>query len=272
MKHEALRQQAMNREAQRQMALVRALWRDDAAVPTGLRALPRADVARGLDAYRANAGALAERALAAAYPTVAALVGDEAFSSLARHFWQVHAPQRGDVGTWGEALPAFIADSESLAPEPYLADVARLDWAVHAATRAADASAYPPDLGVLAQSDPAALRLQLAPGAAVLTSRFPVATIWQAHHADATFADVRTAFDESRGDRAFVWRDPGFVVRVQPLDTDEAAFNAALLGGCSLAAALDAAGGSFAFDRWLVRALGSHWLVAFTPDPDTTPP
>lgn len=253
----------MTREALRQQMLLRALWRDDTALQGWVRAPARASAAQGVAAYRGNAGALAERALGSAFPTIAALVGNEPFAALARHFWHEHPPVRGDVGEWGDALPAFIADSEQLAAEPYLADSARLDWAVHAATRAADVSgAWPPVLDALSGTDPAQLRMQLAAGAAVIDSRWPIVTIWHAHHGDAPFDSVRAAFDSGRQETAFVWRDDGFAIHVEALYAADASFTAALTRGQSLAAALDAAGADFAFDQWLARALRSRWLVA----------
>ena len=253
----------MTREALRQQLLLRALWRDGAALQGWVRAPARASAAQGVATYRSNAGALAERALSSAFPTIAALIGAESFASLARHFWHEHPPVRGDVGEWGEALPAFIADSDQLAGEPYLADSARLDWAVHGATRAADASAAsPPALEALASTDPALLRLQLAAGATVVDSRWPIATVWQAHHHDEPFDSVRAAFEAGRQEAALVWRGDGFVIHVEALDAGDASFTAALTRGHCLAAALDAAGADFAFDRWLARALRSRWLMA----------
>jgi hypothetical protein len=257
----------MTREALRQQMLVRALWRDDAVLQGWARAPARASTAQGLAAYRANAGALAERALRSAYPTIAALVGDESFAALARHFWHRHPPQDGDVGTWGEALPAFIADSLQLADEPYLADSARLDWALHRASRAADAANghdLESGLAALAQADLSTVHLQLAPGAAVLASRFPIVSIWQAHQGRLSFDAVRAAFEAARAEHAFVWRDTGFALHVDALSPADAAFTRALLERRSLAIALDAAGADFAFDRWLVRALGARWLVALS--------
>jgi hypothetical protein len=254
-------------EALRQHMLVRVLWRE--AEPDELRGWlrqPAAAAGHGLAAYRGNAGAIAERALAGAYPTVAALVGDEAFAALARDFWQHDAPERGDLGEWGATLPDFIAASAALASEPYLADSARLDWCVHQATRAADAPAAPPALDALAGIALETLRLRLRPGCALLTSTWPVAAIWQAHQSDAPdrFDDVRAAFAAGRGDHAFVWRD-GFAVQVDALDGASAAFTRSVLGGASLADALDAAGDGFAFDQWLARALRQRWLVALQP-------
>jgi hypothetical protein len=254
----------VNREALRQQMLLRALWRDDAALQGWVRAPARASVSHGVKVYRSNAGALAERALGSAYPTLAALIGAESFAALARHFWQQHPPMRGDVGQWGETLPAFIADSEQLASEPYLADCARLDWAVHAATRAADASAaWPPALDALATTEPSQLRLQLKPGVAVVESRWPIVAVWQAHHGDEAFDGARAAFAAELTQTALVWRDDGFAVHVEALDGSAyAAFTAASIDGRSLAAAIDAAGADFSFERWLERALRSRWLMA----------
>lgn len=249
------------REALRQQMLLRALWRD--ARPGVVAGWMRdgARFERGLQAYQANASALAERALAGAFPTVQQLVGDETFAVLARAFWRRRPPQRGDIGEWGEALPDFIADDEQLASEPYLADSARLDWAVHRAERAADAPALQ-GLQRLATGDPAALRLRLVPGCAVVASAHPVVAIWQAHRrSDADrFGPVRAAFEAGRGETAFVVRQ-GWRAAVHALAEPEARFTAALLGGAVLSAALDTAGDGFDFEAWLLAALQSGWLA-----------
>lgn len=251
----------MTREALRQELLLRALWRDSAPATLQGWLRPRAD--RGLKTYRANAGALAERALSAAYPTVAALVGDESFAALARDFWQQHAPARGDIGEWGDALPAFIAGSTALADEPYLADSARLDWLVHQATRAADASAAASDWQQLGRTDPTQVHLCPAPGAALLGSAWPVVAIFQAHQqqSDDRFAPVREAFAAGRGDNAFVWRD-GPAVRVERVDAADAAFLRALIDGLTLGDALDRMASGFAFEVWLARAITARWIAA----------
>ena len=259
----------VDREAMRQQMLLRALWRDRGA-PLALRGWLRGSTDDALDrslaAYRANAGAGAERALATAFPTIAALVGAQAFAALARDFWQHRPPLRGDLGEWGEALPEFIADKEGLATEPYLADSARLDWAVHRALRAADVVQSSLPLERLADTDPAALRLVLAPGCALVASRWPVASIWQAHQrADdgQRFDAVRAAFAAHHGETAFVVRE-GFAARVHALNAADAAFVRALLDDprAPLAAALDAAGPDLDFTRWLACALREGWLAA----------
>jgi hypothetical protein len=265
---------AWQTEALRQQMLVRALWGDarPAVVGGWLRdAAPHAT--RGLQAYRANAGALAERALAAAFPTVQQLVGEAAaFGALARAFWHADAPQCGDIAQWGGALPAFIGASAQLAPEPYLADAARLDWAVHCAEQAADGAGPVSGLERLADTDPAHLRLQLAPGTALVSSAHPVVTIWQAHRSDAgdRFEAVRAAFARGAGEHALVHRI-GFKAVVAAVTEAEVSFMQALIEGHSLGHAITAAGARFDFEPWLLTALQEAWLAAVEVDSHIQP-
>jgi hypothetical protein len=255
------------REALRQRQLLRVLWRDvDAGALQGQARAPGSHALRdAVAAYRGNAGAVAERALAGAFPTVAELIGEDNFGALARAFWSQQPPRRGDLGEWGAALADFIAASPQLADEAYLADVARLDWLVHRATRAADGPPAAPPLDALADTAPERVQLALVPGSALLASAWPVATIWLAHRRPADnpqrFADVKAAFAAQRSETAFVWRD-SLAVRVAALAPADAAFVHALLSPAPLAAALDAAGPDFAFDRWLANALVSHQIAA----------
>ncbi len=256
---------ALQREAQRQQALLQALF-----APGGegapLAGWAREPVAAGLRAYRGNAAAAAGRALAAAYPTVALLLGDEPFAALARALWRASPPRAGDLALWGEALPGFIDADARQGDEPYLPDVARLDWALHRALSAADEPGGVPGLERLADSDPAALRLRPRDGAALVESAWPVVAIWQAHHGEAgdeedRFAAAREALQAGRAEAAWVWRD-GLRPRVAALAPADAAFCAALQRGETLAAALDAAGPGLDFSAWLQRALREGWLAA----------
>jgi Putative DNA-binding domain len=258
----------VQKEALRQQMLLRALWGDarPGVVSGWLRdAAPRAT--RGLQAYGANAGALAERALGAAFPTVAQLVGAESFAGLARAFWRAEPPQRGDIAQWGAGLPAFIGAAAQLAEEPYLADVARLDWAVHVAEQSGDRGAAPAGVERLADTEPAQLRLHLAPGTALVSSTHPVATIWHAHRSDAPdrFGPVRAAFAKGHGEHALVWRD-GYRAQVTALSEPDGRFTQAVIDGQALDHALDRAGADFAFEPWLLAALQQGWLVAVEAD------
>jgi hypothetical protein len=252
-------------EHERQQALLRSLWRrqPDEVLAPWLRAGPRQ--ARGLAAYRANAGANAERALASTYPTVQALLGEESFAGLARACWHACPPAHGDMARFGEALPAFIAAEPRLADLPYLADVARLEALIAQAESAADVQPAPQTFERLASEDPERLRFALAPGFALLRSPHPVVAIWRAHqpgeNADAWFETAREAMQAGEGEVALVWRQ-GWKAQVQAVGEASARWCELLCAGASLGEALSRAPQAFGFEPWLLQALPQGWVLA----------
>ena len=144
----------------------------------------------GLKGYQSNGHALAERTLRVAYPVLGQLLGADSLAALARAFWHAHPPVRGDLAQWGGDLAGFISASEQLTEEPYLADVAGVEWAMHTCAGCADSAPQPATFQLLVDHDPAALRLILAPGCAVLHSAWPVASIVTAHRHTNSDADA----------------------------------------------------------------------------------
>jgi hypothetical protein len=261
-------------EAARQQDLLRAIAQPSGALPSALRALPGpqrdADAEEGLNAYRRNAQAHAHRALSAAYPTVLALLGDEALAALARDLWRDSPPLRGDLACFGAELPPWLDGLPAYADLPWLGDVARLDWAVHEAGRAADANSGIRGLERLGDTDPDALRLAFVPGSACVRSAWPIEAIWRAHQIDeaerdAALSDAKAALAAGRQDAVWIHRQ-GWRVQVTRLaDPPDALFALALLQGQSLGQALARHGEGLSFALWLQRALGEGWLSAVEP-------
>ena len=259
-------------EARRQQALLAALVAPASApvVASFSNASPRAS--QGLAAYRANAAASAERALAAVFGSVQAMLGHDDFRQLAREFWRAEPPQRGDLAEWGAALPEWLAARAQLTAWPYLADSARLDLARHHCERAADAELDLASLALLESADPAVLRLLPMPGMTVLRSAWPIAAIYAAHQAPGAvgagaldgdepdaFAAVRDAIAAQRADTVLIARR-GWRAEVHLLSQTEAIWMEELLRGASLADALDRAGERFDLGAWLAVALREPWL------------
>jgi len=254
-------------EAQRQQALLRALL--SGASVDGLREQGER-AARGLEAYRANAEAIAERTLAAAFPTVQALVGADDFKRLARAFWHAQPPLRGELGEWGDAFAAWLQAHAAMAPWPYLADSARLDFALHSNERAADAALDAASLSLLESADPARLHMRLMPGTALIRSAWPIAGIHRAHQlegaeAEKAFERARDAIAAQRGEDAMVVRQ-GWRAVVVPLQIVDARWTEALLADASLAQALEQAGEGFDFAVWLETAVRNAWLKEIAAD------
>ncbi len=250
----------MNTLALQQQALLDALFarpgsRGATSALLQLHALLKPRSARGLMAYQANGHALAERSLLAAFPVIAQLIGLENFNALARDLWHSHPPLHGDLARWGDALPAFLAPNKQLTDVPYLTDVARVEWALHSAAGAPDAQTDLQSFARLSTEDPDGLTLLLAPGTAVITSPWPVASLITSHtEGQPSLEEVGQRVRDRVGETAVVWRH-GFRPCVAPCLRDPAGVLQALLAGACLTAALSHVAADFDFSRWLTEAV-----------------
>lgn len=225
-----------------------------------LHGLVRPHWERGLQVYRANGHGLAMRALGAVYPVLAQLLGAESFSALARAFWHAQPPRRGDVTCWGEGVDAFLRGSDQVAQEPYLGDVAAVEWALHQCARAADRDPDPRSFALLIECQPEALALELAPGWSLVRSPWPVVAIVLAHLDGAPgFEELGRMLHAGVCQDAVVWRD-GLRPSVRQALPGEAALLGALGAGASLAAALDAAP-DLQLQAWLTLAAQGRFLL-----------
>jgi hypothetical protein len=223
---------------------------------------------RGLQAYRANGHALAKRSLHAAYPVIEQMMGSDNFAALSRDFWHRHPPTRGDLAHWGDALPAFLASSEALADTPYLADVARVEWALHLAASAADAVVDPASFARLSEPDATGLALTLSPGTVLVSSRYPVASLVLSHRQEhPSLKQAAERLCDAVPETALVWRQ-GFQPRLAPINSAAAALLSALLQGLDLPTALDAAltakadeTQAFNFSLWLTNSVTTSLVI-----------
>ncbi len=256
-------------EAARQQALLGAIAQGGAADEEAAPHAPgRKATTAGMWIYRANAHALAERALVSAFPTLRALLGADDFRHMAREFWHAVPPQRGDIAEWGGDLPDWLRAHPGFAEWPYLGDCAELDWLRHSCERAADAGCDVASLALLESHDSGRLRLVLCPGMALLDSRWPVATLYAAHHAQGPgFGAARDAIAAGRGEIVLIARR-GWRAEVQCIDAPTCAWTRDLLAGAPLGDALARAASEFDFTAWLIRALAQEWLERVVPVPD----
>lgn len=251
--------------AAQQQALLQALFgQPDETLVQGFWHSDQPQTQRGLQAYRANGHALAERSLHAAYPVIEQMLGRDNFAALSRDFWHRHPPTRGDLAHWGDALPAFLASRETLADTPYLADVARVEWALHQAASAADAVVDPSSFARLSEQDATGLALTLSPGTALVSSRYPVASLVLSHrHAQPSLKQAAERLRNAVAETVLVWRQ-GLRPRMAQVTSVEAALLRALLQGQDLPTALDAGLAAeteetqvFDFSLWLTSAVSA---------------
>lgn len=216
-----------------------------------------------IDAYRQNVLGNYRKALAATFPVVKRLVGAAFFDAAVDEYVRAHPSTRGDVNRYGGDLPRFLASYGPARALGYLADVARLEWAIDQAGIAADAPGF--DLAALAAVPPDAyadLRLGLHPSARVLESRYPVLRIWQANQ--PMIADPPAVDLGEGGDLLLVARGARGVA-VERVSPGEAALLRALAANASLGAAARCASEaepSFDLPAALRRHVADHVVVA----------
>jgi hypothetical protein len=262
----------MSRLAQQQSALLGALfaWPAQNAIEI-LAAHADLTSARGLNVYQANGHMLAERALLAAYPVVAQLIGMESFGQLARALWHAAPPTRGDIAEWGEAMASFLGDSPQLQDEPYLPDVARVEWALHRCAGASNVDTDLASVALLTSHDPDALRFVLSPGCAVVRSAWPVASIVGAHlHSDPTWDTLTERMRAQVAEDTVVWRE-GLRPGMRTALAGEANVLLALLAGKTLGQALDASP-ELDFGNWLPTAVRTGLVLGVLADPAISTP
>jgi hypothetical protein len=202
--------------------------------PSFLTAHAPEEVVRRLSVYRNNVATSLSEALAARFPVIQRLVGDDFFAAMARLFAETHRPQSPVLSVWGDSFPTFLETFPPLVSWPFMADVARIEYARGVAFHAADAR--PIDPTRLAAADPATLCLALHPSVMLLRLTHPAVSIWARHQPGGD--QLPTG---SGPESALILRDPTFAVHVRALDVGDAALIAALIDGATLGAAALAA-------------------------------
>jgi hypothetical protein len=211
--------------------------------------------------YRGNVQTGWRAALAQAYPVVRALVGEEFFSALARAYARAHPSASGDLNAFGAGFSDFIDGFLPAQSLSYLGDVAALEWLAHRAYRAADAGALARErIAAISPHELLASRFVLHPACAWMQSRYPIASIWRAHQADAAEA-LPDSLEQPQS--ALVIR-PHWHVEVTQSSAAEIAALAQLRAGGDMDAAIGAAlleDRQFDFGKALLRWLDLGVLI-----------
>ncbi len=215
-----------------------------------------------LAVYRNNASETFLKTLAATYPVVQRLVGEQCFRGLARAYRLQFASRSGDLARYGAELPMLLEIYYRDTEFAYLADVARLEWACAEAETAADGVSFDLlQLAAVPADDCARLRFTLRAPVRMVSSRYPVLSIWEANQADA----VRLIALSQGAEHVLVTRARGGV-RAYGLDAGTFAFARSLADGERLedaACAGEAAGAEFAVEAALKTLAQLDVLAGF---------
>jgi hypothetical protein len=173
------------------------------------------------------------------FPVVCRLVDERFFRYAADAYMRQHPPTAPCLFEYGAHFPAFLAAFPACRHLAYLADVARLEWALHMAWHAElRVPLDPTELAGLAPHDVALLTFQFDPSVTLLESPWPIDQIWRVHQADE---EVDTPVDLNAGGVSLEirrWEDDAGFRRFDPTIS---AFRTTLAAGHTLARAAEAA-------------------------------
>ncbi len=213
-----------------------AILNPELSVPEGLLQPDGSPATRRFNVYRNNVIVSLVDAIAEGFPVVHKLVGDEFFRFMARQYVAENPPGSPLLFLYGKSFPKFVAGFSAAESVPYLADVARLEWARRESFHAADA--LPRDARCLAEfgaDEFSLLAFDLIPSTRIVESGFPVQSIWEAN-----VGTTATEMPDS-GEDVLVAR-PEMEIQMRRLPPGGARFINALLDGTELGRAAGLAG------------------------------
>ncbi|MGE3474290.1 MAG: putative DNA-binding domain-containing protein [Rhodospirillaceae bacterium] len=215
------------------------------------------DAARRLAVHRTTIETGLVQTLLNAFPVLARIVGAPTFMSLSLGYIADTPPRHPVLSTYGRGFPAYAAAQPIAASLPYLHDIARLEWARQEAYFAGDARLL--DAGALDTDDAetvSALQLRVHPAVRVISSPFPIHSIWRVNQADVETKDI-PAIDMRLAEHVIVTR-PAHEIVTRPISLADATLVRAVMGGAHLGAAVESAF-ALAADFDVTQALARHF-------------
>jgi Putative DNA-binding domain len=198
-----------------------------------IRAATAARAESGLAVYRNNVMSGLIKVVAARFPVVRRLVGEESFLESIRRFIAAEPPRSPLLLDYGDGFPQFL---RRLGADACIADIADLEVARGKAYHAADAASLPPRaFAAIPPERLVGLRLSLHPSVSLLQSRFPVVSLWHANQEAGN-----EALPQWRPEAALIAR-PALEVEVWNLPPGGFEFLTALRRGATMAEAAEAA-------------------------------
>jgi hypothetical protein len=217
--------------AELQQSFAAAVLGQPAELP--IRAAMAARAESGLAVYRNNVMSGLIKVVAARFPAVRRLLGEECFLESVRRFIAAEPPRSPLLLEYGDGFPQFL---RRIGEDACIADIADLEAARGKAYHAADAVSLPPQaFATLPAERLAGLRLTFHPSMSLLQSRFAIVSLWQENQKAGG-----VALPQVRPEAALIAR-PMLEVEVWNLPPGGFAFFTALRRGVTMAKAADAA-------------------------------
>lgn len=138
----------------------------------------RASPFRRLRIYQNNTRTSLTATLMAVFPVTVRMVDERFFRYAASEFIRLCPPSEPRLVRYGSGFPNFLRTFKGLAEMPFVAETARLEWAI---AEALDAASLPPLSLAALDGSGSTPELTLQPSLRLVISHWPVLSIWSAH-------------------------------------------------------------------------------------------
>jgi hypothetical protein len=207
-----------------------ALRHADHATPDGVVGPDGAVSHKRFSVYRNNVAISLIEAMAANFPAIERLVGEAFFASLAKAYIFEHPPSIPMLFLYGDQFAEFLETFEPVKELPYLADVARVEFAWLQAYHAADEDIVDaPSLAAIPAENVGQAIFSAHPASWVFRSIWPAATIVSRNREGADCSDI----DLSQGEDILITR-PELDVQTRVLPQGGYGFLSSLIAGATL--------------------------------------
>ena len=221
-----------------QSSFTAALLDPERLVPSGLITPWGEPGTKRFGVYRNNVIRGLVEALKDTFPVACRIVGTDFFEAMARIYAFRNPPRSPILLEYGLEFAQFVAGFGPADCVPYLGDVCRIERSWLEAYHAPDGSPLDQgEMGSLSTADCARLCLDLHPSVRLVSSRFPVVTIWSTNIEGAEPVQVDL---DAGGEHALIAR-PFAEVDLFGLSDEEMAFTQAIAAGSAIVSAAQSA-------------------------------
>jgi hypothetical protein len=193
--------------------------------------------AGNLAIYRNNAEIAFRHAIEISFPVLRRRVGDDYFKQLVALYRRAHPSRSGDLHWAGSSLAEFLTNHLDGGDYAWLADLARLEWACEEAAIEGELDGMGADaLAHIAPEDLEHLQFTLQSSLRLVSSAFPVFSVWRANQSENA-----PPVDQSLGSESGMVRSRSGEVEVRVLPHDVFSYLVATRRGDTLSDAMQTA-------------------------------
>lgn len=173
------------------------------------------------------------------YPATCGVVGDAFFKQMVQRYVQGEPPSEGNIYLYGANFSTVIESFEGLQSLTYLADLARYEWAIHAAYFAAVSDSFEPSS--IAQEQLLTADIVMNNSAQLFQSQFP---LYEIHRQSLPDFEGEVNIDLSQSQDELLVCKVANTVITKVLNSEQASFISALKSCANLLQAIESLQGS----------------------------